>query len=150
MKAMLTQKLWKLPVWAWLTLLIFISGGAVGYVYNLPQHAGWRYGACKVFLEQYVRYPPTIEIQTGGETRNSAVISFSDINPFGAQQIRVFECHYSQGPSGTVLSRVTIDRKALPDEQVKKFNEQLGILAGQELDTALPKDLPEDLEDLKK
>jgi len=149
MKAFLTQKIFKLPVWLWLTVLIFAAGGAAGYLYSMPKHAGWRYGACKVFLEQYVRYPSTIEIRTGGETRSSAVISFADINPFGSQQVRVFECHYSEGPRGTVLSKVTVDRKTMPEDMTKKFNDQLGILAGQKLDTALPKDLPRDLEDFK-
>lgn len=150
MKAFLTQKILKLPLWLWITLLLFAAGGATAFVMNQPRHAGWRYGACKAFLEQYVRFPTTIDVQTGGETRNSAVISFSDINPFGAQQIRVFECFYSEGPGGTQLSRITLDRKTLPDDLTKKFNAQLKLLAGQKLDTALPKDLPSDLEDLKK
>ena len=150
MKATLTQKYFKLPVWLWATILLFAAGGATAYLMNQPRHAGWRYGACKVFLEQYIRFPTTIQVQTGSESRNSVAIGFSDINPFGSQQIRVFECFYSQGPKGTELSKITMDRKTLPDDLTKKFNAQLKLLAGQKLDTALPKDLPRSLEALKK
>lgn len=149
MKAFLKQKIFKTPIWLWLTLLLFVAGGALAWVINQPRHAGWRYGACKTFLEQYVRFPTTIEVQTGSETRNSAVIGFSDINPFGSQQIRMFECFYSEGPGGTQLSKVTMDRKTLPEDLIRQFNAQLPVLSTQKLDTALPKALPGDLKDLK-
>ena len=146
----LTRKVARLPVWLWAALVLGGIGGLSAYVVNQPDHAGWRYGACKVFLEQYVRFPDTIDIKVGAEMRASVAIGFSDINPFGAQQIRVFECYFSQTQNGEHLSRITIDRKALPDDIVKKFDAMLPLLANlQDLDTALPGELPNDLEDLK-
>jgi hypothetical protein len=150
MKAFLTSKILGLPMW--LLVLVFAGGaaGAIAYTLNAPQHASWRYGACKAFLEQYVRFPTTIEIEQGGETTGSAYISFSDTNPFGSQQVRVFECYYTQDAQGrAALTRVTIDRKAIPADLTKSFNDQLPILGTQKLDTALPKDLPSSLEDYK-
>lgn len=147
---MLSQKFLRLPLWLWATFLLFIAGGFIAFTLSQPTQAGWRYGACKAFLEQYVRFPSTINIKIGGETRASAVIGFADINPFGAEQIRVFECYYSQDNQGrTVLSKVTMDRKALPEDTIQTYNAMLPILLSQKLDTALPDPLPDALEDLK-
>lgn len=142
----LTKKYLRVTGWLWVTLIVFLAGGATAFVINMPQHASWRFGACKVFLEQYVRFPPTIKIEDGGETQGSAQISFSDRNPFGAEQIRVFECYFTQDNH---LTRITMDRKALPVELVKTYDAQLPFLSSQKLDTALPKDPPRKLEDLK-
>ncbi len=145
-----TARFLKIPVWIFLTFALFGAGGGLAYLLTLPKHAGWRYGACRVFLEHYIRFPETIQIEEGGETRNSAVLIFSDINPFGARQVRVFECYYSQGPRGNViLSRILLDRRQLPSALVEKYNTMLPVITSLELDTALPKDFPDNLEDLK-
>jgi hypothetical protein len=145
----LTRKILFLPVWLWATIVIIAVGGAAYYTINQPKHAGWRYGACKVFLEHYVRFPTTINMREGGESRGSAVLSFSDRNPYGSEQVRSFECYFSHENGHTKLSRITLDRKALPDDIVARYNDMLPVLLGVELDTALPKDVPDDLEALK-
>lgn len=151
MKKFLTRKILRMPMWLWIFVLLLALGGGGAWMAAQPAHASWRYGACKAFLEQYVRFPVTIDVEIGAETRSSAVIGFSDVNPFGSQQIRVFECHYSESADGRVtLSRITIDRKALPEDVVKNFDAMLPLLAvNPDLDTALPKDVPENIADLK-
>ncbi len=134
----------------WLILIGVLSIGGIYYAMTRPVHASWRYGACRALLEQYVRFPITVNVEQGGETRGSAFISFSDINPFGSQTVRNFECHFSQDAKGhTVLSKVTVDRKSIKDEQLRVFQKQLSVLVTQELDTALPRDLPSNLQDYK-
>jgi len=144
------KKTIRLPLWGWGLVGAAVLGIVITVVMMLPSYAGWRYGACKVILEQYVRFPTTIDIKVGGESESSAVVGFSDINPFGAEQIRIFECYYSQNSDGGVtLSKLTMDRKALPEEVVKRFNQMLPIIVQEKLDTKLPPDLPDDLEGLK-
>lgn len=147
---MLTRKYFGAALWVWITLGAFAAGGLTAYSISQPQYASWRYGACRAFLDQYVRFPTTIDIKVGGETRSSVVIGFSDTNPYGSEQIRVFECYYSQDSNGRVsLSKVTMDRKPIPDDTLAAYNATLPLLQTQKLDTALPKALPSNLEDLK-
>ena len=144
---------WKvpqLPIWGWVAVGAVALGGIIALAMSQPSYGTWRYGACKVFLENYVRFPESIDIKEGGDGMNSAIIAFSDINPYGSQQIRVFECHYSQDKQGRImLSKITMDRKILSDEVIKRFNEMLQTMPIEEVDTKLPENLPQDLEDLK-
>lgn len=147
----LRQKFFHLPLWAWIVLGLSLAGGLLYIAMNQPQHASWRYGACKVFLEHSVRFPETIDVIVGNDTANSALIAFSDINAYGAEQVKVFECYYSTGTNGQPsLSKITLDRRPIPDAQITKFNQMLPIILTQELDTALPDDFPRKLEDFRK
>ncbi len=148
--AFLTDKILGLKTWIWILVIVVIGGGGLTWLAKQPQHATWRYGVCKVYLEEYVRFPLTINIEQGGETIGSAYISFTDVNPFGSQTVRNFECYFSQNDTGRiVLSKVTVDRKPVPDDLLKIFQGELPVLTSQKLDTALPKDLPSDLMDYK-
>lgn len=139
-----------LPVWAWATIAAVVLGALGALAYSMPTHASWRYGACKVFLERYVKYPPTIDIKTGREMRSMVEIAFADTNPYGSEQIREFECYFSESKEGRVtLSKITLDRKTIPEEFIKSYNELIPLLASIETDTQLPKDLPSSLSDLK-
>lgn len=146
----LTNRYMRVPIWVWIGGVVAVATAAGLIMSNLPVHASWRYGACKVFLEHYVRFPTTISVKIGGETRNSALVGFADTNPFGSEQVRIFECYFSEKAEGQVtLSKLSMDRKALPDSVVKAYNRMLPIILSQELDTRLPKELPENLADLK-
>ncbi len=149
LKDVLAGKFLKIPVFVWLTVVLFAAGGGIAWLSSQPQHAGWRYGACRAFLELYVRFPDSIEIEEGGETRTSAIISYIDVNPFGSRQLRIFECNYTQEQGRIVLSRITLDRRALPTPIIDRFNNMLPVVTSLELNTALPKDIPDALEDLK-
>lgn len=148
---LLSQKLWRLPIWAWLIVMAIILGSGYAYMNAQPAQASWRYGACKVFLEQYVRFPNTLKIKEGWETSGSAGMSFTDRNPFGSEQIRTFECYYSTGAQGgTRLSKITLDRRTLPEAVTSRFSAMLPVLAGQqELNNDLPKPLPRNLKDMQ-
>lgn len=150
MMAVLKRKIWRLPVWLWAFFAIVILGCGIAYVKTRPFQASWRYGACKSFLEVYVRFPGTIKIREGWETSGSAGMSFSDRNPFGSEQIRVFECYFSNDKQGRVnLSKVTLDRKTLPEDVTTRFKGMLPVLAGEELNNDLPPPLPRNLEDMQ-
>ena len=141
----------RLPIWGWATIGAIIVGGLLAFAFTQPDHAGWRYGACKALLERTLKYPTTMTVIDGGESQASASLIFADTNPYGAEQIRVFECHYSTDAQGrTKLSKITMDRKAIPDEITQGYNRILPLFMGIETDTALPQDLPKTLSDLKK
>lgn len=146
----LNDRILGLKTGVWILLVTVIGGVGMYYMLNRPVHASWRYGVCRALLDQYIRFPITVSVEQGGETRGTAYISFSDINPFGSQTVRMFECHFSQDARGrTILSKVTVDRKAIKEETLRLFQKQISVLATQELDTALPKDLPANLLDYK-
>jgi hypothetical protein len=150
MPPFLTAKTMGLALWVWLLIILAVAGGGGWYLASQPVQASWRYGVCRAFLDQYVRFPTTVKIEQGGETRGSAYMTFFDTNPFGAQQVRVFECYFNEDAQGRVtLSRITMDRKSIPQDYVDKYNAQIPVLASQKLDTALPGDLPSNIEDLK-
>ncbi len=147
----------RLPLWGWGIIAVILIGGALAIALNLPQHGSWRYGACKVFLENSIRFPTTIDIISAKENSTTVTIGFSDINPQGSQQIRDFKCYYSANEQGrTTLTKITIydgmknGATPLPDDITKKFNAMLPILSGEKMDTRLPKDIPTSVEDLKK
>lgn len=149
-KAKMKLQFPSLPVWAWATIGAVVLGAVGALVYSLPSHASWRYGACKVFLERYVKFPSTIDIKTGREMRSMVELAFADTNPYGSQQIREFECYFSENAQGRVtLSKITLDRKTIPDEYIKSFNDLIPLLTSIDTDTELPRDLPSSLSDLK-
>jgi hypothetical protein len=151
-------KSFRMPLWGWGMLGITLIGAAIGVALNMPQHGSFRYGACRVFLESYIRFPSSIQIIAAGETQNITTISFSDINPFGAEQIRDFKCYFTNAPNGkTLLTSITLNdgmKKGglpLPDAITKKFNAMLPTLATTKLNTELPESLPTgSLESLQK
>ena len=110
----------------------------------------WRFGVCKVFLERYAEYPSSLKILTAGEKQSSAQIGYMITNAFGSRQSELMECFYNVTGAGVSLSRVTIERKPLPQELIDIFNPTIGIiLADEDLDKTFPPSLPNDLEDLK-
>lgn len=139
----------RLPLWGWGTIGAVLIGGLLGIYMNMPEHASWRYGACKVFLERYVRFPDTLKVIAGWESQASTGIAFTDMNPFGAEQIRIFECYFSNTNGEITLSKITLDRKPIADEIFKNYSTLLPLLAAIETDTALPPPTPSALEDLK-
>jgi hypothetical protein len=73
----------------------------------------WKYGLCKVFLEQYASYPPSLEILTAREKQSSAQIGYLMTNAYGAQKSELMECFYDISPQGITMARVTVDRRSL-------------------------------------
>ena len=109
----------------------------------------WRYGVCKVFLERYQQYPDHLKILTAGEKQSSAQIGYLATNAYGMRQSGLLECFYSTS-NGVQLSKVTLDRKPLPDDMVEIFNKTIPVVLAQEdLDLTLPPSLPNTMAGLK-
>ena len=122
-------------------IVLSFSGGAQGT---------WRYAICKVFLERYVEYPPSLRILTAGEKQTSAQIGYMSTNAYGSRESELMECFYSITEDGVRLNSVTIERVPIEMEVIETFNTTIDSIIGQEsLDRALPPRLPTDLNDLK-
>lgn len=145
------KKYARLPLWLWASmgggaLIALIIGAALQ-----PSYGTWRVGACRALLETVVRYPTSLEFLEMGESARSAAIVYTDINAYGTQQIKTFECHFTSDATGAIhLSRVMQNRRALPDEVLADLNKKLPIILTQELDTRLPKPLPSKLENFRR
>jgi hypothetical protein len=114
------------------------------------QQGTWRYAICKVFLERYAEYPPSIKILTAGEKQSSAQIGYMITNAFGSRESELMECFYNVTSLGVQLNRVTVERIPLPQELIDSFNPTINAIITQpDLDTTLPERLPSDIEDLK-
>lgn len=110
----------------------------------------WRYGLCKVFLEQYSQYPENLKILTAAEKQSSAQIGYLTTNSYGSRESQLMECFYNTSNNRIEMSRVTIDRKAYDQSKVQRFNTSINIiLANEDLDLELPRNLPKSVVDLK-
>lgn len=146
----LKRKYYGVPVWGWALGAIAIISLVV-FMVTRPAHGTWRFAACRTLLETTVRFPATIELVGVGEAAQSATLLYTDINAYGTQQIKTFECHYVMEASGNIrLSRVVQNRRAFSDEILADLNKKLPTILAQELDTTLPKPIPSDLKKIKR
>ena len=109
--------------------MILIGGavivlGLLYFAYTLifpSQRVGtWRYGICRVFLEQYSTYPTELKVLTAAEKQSSVQMGYITTNSFGTQQSELMECFYKMTQRGPIIDRVTIDRKPLFFERNKR------------------------------
>ena len=144
------QKLFRLPLWAWIVIGAAAAGGLLYYALNQPQYGSWRYGACRVFVEKTQRFPDTIKMLTVMESQVSTRLVYSSINAYGAQRVQDFECYFGTGPNGAPkISKILVDRKPLNDDKVAEFNALLPVILSQEMNTLLPPEFPSKLEDYR-
>lgn len=146
----LKRKYYGVPVWGW-ALGVCAIIALIVFMATRPSHGTWRFAACQVLLETTVRFPDTIELIGVGEAAQSATLIYTDINAYGTQQIKTFECHYVMDTYGNIrLSRVVQNRRAFNDEILADLNKKLPTILTQELDTRLPKPIPSDLLKIKR
>ena len=127
-----------------------IIGFIISALLNQKPTGTWRYGLCKVFLEQYAQYPIDLKILTAAEKQNSLQIGYLITNSYGSRESQLIECFYSTANNAVELSKVTIDRKTYDQSRVTAFNASVNtILADENLDLELPYNLPQSIEDLK-
>jgi len=114
------------------------------------RYGTWRYGLCRVFLEQYAQYPTNLVILTVGEKQNSSQIGYLITNSYGSQYSQLMECFYNINQNNVTLNKVTIDRKLYKGDLLKKFNETVPmILNGGDMDLVIPDRLSQSITGLK-
>lgn len=114
------------------------------------RYGTWRYGLCRVFLEQYAQYPTNLVILTVGEKQNSAQIGYLITNSYGSQYSQLMECFYNINQNNVTLNKVTIDRKLYKGDLLEGFNKTIPILLnGGDLDLVIPDRLSQSITGLK-
>lgn len=122
-----------------------------GIYYGLkPFEGGMAYGVCRVFLENYVRFPGFLRLSTVEEFENSVRIWYTQVDSFGEYRMEPIQCYYKQDEErGTLLDRVLVNRREVDPKLVENFNRSIPAVVNMELDLVLPSPLPDSLEDLQ-
>jgi hypothetical protein len=129
------------------------GGGAllVWGVYYLfaPIQSTMAYGICRVFLDRQVLYPETVRISSVESFESSVRIWYVQINSFGEYRLEPIQCYYRADPaSGSVLDKVTINRREVDTATVEAFNKTIPAILAYPPDLSIPDPLPDSLEDL--
>ncbi len=137
----------------WVVFLLIAVG--IGYaIYNAqkPKQGGTLYGVCKTLMDFEYQYPFTFDILSVSEGRRDVRIFMAETNSFGQERIIQVDCDFSMNNNKLLLARLTLDRKAVPDEKIEYYNRIVPTLASMSdtLNRDLPKPLPKSLQELKR
>lgn len=124
------------------------------YLLFKPFEGGMGFGVCKVFLENYVRYPSTITYRAVEDYNDNVRIWFSHTDAFGEYRQEALRCYY--GPDtenmpgrGFVMTRATMNRRDIDPEIVSKFNISIPAIRANPPDLVYPPAIPDALSDMK-
>jgi hypothetical protein len=93
-------------------LLVLAIIGLGIYEYKKPPQGTWRFGLCRVFVENYIRYPHTLYIEEVFEAPGFVEISANYLNAHGSRPTRIFRCDYQQTQNGGIeIKEIRIDRE---------------------------------------
>lgn len=119
------------------------------YLLFIPFKGGMNFGACKVFLELYVRYPDTLTLSTVEDFGESYRIWFTEVDAFGQYRHQQIQCFYKPDETtGFAIDRVTIDRREVEQKFIDDFNRSLPTVLAFPPDLTYPKAIPDSLSDV--
>ncbi|HRQ61273.1 MAG TPA: hypothetical protein PLO23_07175 [Alphaproteobacteria bacterium] len=119
------------------------------YLLFIPFKGGMNFGACKVFLELYVRYPDTLNLSTVEDFGESYRIWFTEVDAFGQYRHQQIQCFYKPDETtGFAIDRVTIDRREVEQKFIDDFNRSLPTVLAFPPDLTYPKAIPDSLSDV--
>lgn len=122
---------------------------------NKPRLGSMGYGLCKNFLELYVSYPDYLRLSSARDYKDDqgSIVSriwYSQLDAFGQNRMERIQCYFRRTPQKQLyIDRITIDRREVNHELVKRFNAALDGIKNTELNRDLPKDFPNRIRDLK-
>lgn len=134
-----------------------LGGLFVIWVYNflfaLPI-AGLGFGICKVYLEQNVRYPHTLQLSTVEQLNDFVRIWYTQVNAFGEYRMDHIKCTFESDPErGTQISDITFKsgffERSVDAAKIEAFNKMIPVIAANPGDLTYPRPLPDNLKDLK-
>ena len=100
------------------------------------------YGICKAFLEQYVDYPPTLQILHVEQFPRAVRLYFNQTDAFGQFTQNMMEC-VGDPKGGLRFSEVLLNRRPVPADRVERFNASIPAVVASDPDLTLP-DPPRD------
>lgn len=120
------------------------------YLLFIPFTGGMNFGACKVFLELYVRYPQSLNLSTVEDFGESYRIWFTETDAFGQYRLQQIQCFYRPDETtGFAIDRVAIDRRDVDQKIVEDFNRSLPVVLAFPPDLTYPKAIPDSLSDIE-
>lgn len=120
------------------------------YLLLIPYKGGLNFGACKVFLELYTRYPDTLSLSTVEDFGESYRIWFTETDAFGQYRLQQLQCYYRpDDETGFALERVTLDRREVDKKIVEDFNRSIRTIAAFPPDLTFPDPIPDSLKDIE-
>jgi len=137
----------------WLIALLIFGGIGFGiYKSQQPKQGGVLYGICKTLMNFEYQYPFTFDVLTVTQGSRDVRMFMAETNSFGQERIVQVDCDFSITDGRMALTRLTLDRKAIPDERIQYYNRIVPTLRAMsdELDRDLPEPLPRSLQELKR
>lgn len=131
-----------------LTGVLFLTWAISGLF--APYKGDARFGICKVFLENSVRYPSHLRLSTVEDFGNSIRIWYAQTDAFGEYKLEQIQCFYkSDEQLGMILEKITFNRRPIDEQKVADFNLILPVVLQNLPDLSYPSPLPDSLEDLQ-
>ena len=121
-----------------------------------PYQADLRYGICRIYLENSVRFPKYLRLSTVEDVYKNNVdiypvrIWYTQLDAFGEYRLENIQCEFKYDPElGTILDRILVNRREVSQKKVDRFNVVLPLIAANPPDLAYPAPLPDSLQDLQ-
>jgi len=109
-------------------------------------------GICRTFIETRIRYPGTLKLTAWewfiANGLNGLRLYYTYTDDFGQNRSEMMECDFNM--DGRTLADVQLDRKSLPPEEVKAYNQTIPFVIGANPDLVIPPPPTDDLEKLKR
>ena len=103
----------------------------LAWMFTGPSSGSMRYGICKIFLEQSIPFPKTLNISAVWESRALARIQYSHIDAFGQYRLSKIQCNFGE------------DQDYANRNFIKNILEQISNQGGDVSDIAKAANLPE-------
>lgn len=117
------------------------------------------YGACRLFLENTVRFPQDLRLVSveglrprgnSGESLGGLRIWYTQINSFGEYRMESIECYFRPDEAtGAAFDKILINRREVDSRKVAEFNKILPAVLQGPLDLEYPPPLADSLEGLQ-
>lgn len=127
---------------------------AYNWLFSLPV-AGMSYGVCKVFLEQNVQYPHTLQYsQVEFPSALSVRIWYAQTNAFGEYRMDNIRCNYEINPEKgmqlqNIIFRSGFFERRIPPAELAAYNQMIPVITSNPPDLTYPRPLPDRLKDLR-
>ena len=100
---------------------------------------GLAYALCATFAERLVPFPPTITVNGLEQGRKATRVYYTHTDAFGQFRQEMLDCEFGTDAEGrTIMTRVELNRRPVPEEEIESFNSVLGAVAQSDPDQTLP------------
>lgn len=120
------------------------------WVGSLPLTGTMRYGICQVFVERTLTYPPEMKVSAVTERGELVRMDYSYTNEYGEYMVGAAQCLFRNPENPHALSEATINRRAVPAQELAVFNTIIPFILENPPSLTLPPPVPQQLRDLQR